>query len=263
MRILLTNDDGFDAAGLAALWEAVHALGDVTVTAIAPRNPHSGLGHVFTDRLTIRTADVSPLGKVHVVEGTPVDCICAAVHHPRLSRPDWVIAGINAGGNLGVDIYPSGTVAAARQAAIFGIPAVAVSQVVVAGKPIDWTRAARETADVLAALLRPGDPPSAGTDAKLHLLTRRALAEAPALSPPASPCWNVNLPDRADGQRITEVRVAAISRDPVHLDYELTELKDGGERLTYVGSYHNRPAGPGTDVEAAFGGAITLSRLPI
>ncbi len=263
MRIVLTNDDGFDAPGLAALWQAVDALGDVSVTVVAPLHTHSGCGHVFSERLLLHTNEVPTIGKVHVVDGSPADCVCAAVHHPRLAAPQWVIAGINAGGNLGVDIYPSGTVAAARQAAIFGIPAIAVSQLVVAGQPVDWQRATREAASVLAALVRPDEPPPPHADPDLHRLARQAVTEAPPWPEGTPPCWNVNLPYLPDGQAASHVRLAPISRDAVHLDYTMTDLEDGSQLLDYVGKYHDRPAGRGTDVEVTFGGAISLSQVPI
>jgi len=263
MRIVLTNDDGFDAPGLAALWDAVRRLGDVSMTVIAPRRPHSGRGHVFTERIRVTKIDVPPMGSVYVVDGTPVDCVCAAVHHPDLSRPDWVIAGINRGANLGVDIYTSGTVAAARQAAIFGIPAVAVSQLVWADRPDDWPRSTREAAAVLAALLRPADTPPPDVEADLYHAAVRGLEVNPPGPGDEAPCWNVNLPRLPDGRPTRQVRLVPLSRDPVHLDYTRVHLPDGGEELRYTGRYEARLASRGTDVEAVFGGAVAISRVPV
>ncbi len=175
MRIVLTNDDGFDAPGLTALWQAVSLLPAAEIEVIAPAESHSGKGHVLSKQITCRRRTIEPIGSVVVVEGTPVDCVCAALHLPDLARPDWILAGINRGSNLGVDQYNSGTVAAVRQAAIFGIPAIAVSQHVIPNEPDDWTRAAREAAAVLAAIMQPNQPPPPHVDTKLHALAHRAI----------------------------------------------------------------------------------------
>lgn len=161
MRILLTNDDGYDAPGILALWQALRPLPDLELEVIAPAESHSCKGHVFADSIRVRSGRLDPIGAIRIVDGTPADCVCAAMNLPGLARPDWVVAGINRGSNLGVDLYNSGTAAAARQAAIFGVPAIAISQLLRKGKPDDWPRTTREAAAILAAILTvnrsPGD----------------------------------------------------------------------------------------------------------
>jgi 5'-nucleotidase len=134
--LLLTNDDGIDAPGLAALAEAMRGLG-VRKT-VAPFGPYSGCAHsVSTHKpLTITRRDDDR----HAVEGTPGDCVRLALHHlvPELS---WVISGINAGGNLGTDVFHSGTVAAVREGVIHGRPGIAVSHYIARGRESDWARA--------------------------------------------------------------------------------------------------------------------------
>ena len=263
VRILLTNDDGFDAPGLAAGWRALSALPGAQIDVIAPACCHSGAGHVFSDKLRISRRQIEPMGQVLVVEGTPVDCVCAGVHLPGRPRPDWVVAGINRGSNLGVDVYTSGTVAAARQAAIFGLPAVAVSQLVRKPLPDDWQESIRQAAAVLAALIQPTAPPPPAVSLSIHAETRQAALAAPPGAGPA-PCWNVNLP-RPAGSPSTPlgVRLAPLSRDPIHLQYEHRPNPDGTETLHYVGSYVERPSSPGTDVEAAFSGFVTVTLIPL
>ena len=124
MRILVTNDDGWDAPGLAALKTLAGQIGDVYV--LAPRDPHSYAGHrVTTDGPLVLTETGA---REFTLSGTPADCVRVAIA-TLFPEIDWVLAGINRGGNLGADLFTSGTVAAAREAALLGRPAIAVSQV--------------------------------------------------------------------------------------------------------------------------------------
>uniref|UniRef100_A0A7C6A979 5'-nucleotidase SurE n=1 Tax=candidate division WOR-3 bacterium TaxID=2052148 RepID=A0A7C6A979_UNCW3 len=122
-NILITNDDGINAPGLFALYEAVKALGNVYV--VAPATDQSAASHSFTLRKPIKIREI----KKHwfSVEGTPTDCVLIAYHAILNKSIDLVISGINNGPNLGDDVLYSGTVAAAIEGAILGIPAMAVS----------------------------------------------------------------------------------------------------------------------------------------
>ncbi len=127
MRILITNDDGVLAPGLMALRRALSSLGDVYV--VAPERPRSGAGHAITLhkplRLTETTlADGAP---AWAASGTPSDCVTLALSAILDHRCDLVVSGINDGPNLGWDVTYSGTVAAAMEGAIFGVPSIAVS----------------------------------------------------------------------------------------------------------------------------------------
>ena len=136
--LLLTNDDGWDAPGLAALDRAAGTLGRPWI--VAPSGPISGCGHRVTTHgplVVTRAANGS-----FAVAGTPADCVRLALHH-LVPRPSWVLAGINAGGNLGTDIHYSGTVAAVREGAIHGVPGIALSQYHARGRAIDWRSAGR------------------------------------------------------------------------------------------------------------------------
>ena len=161
MNILLTNDDGIDAPGLAALAAACHdawpAAGRVIV--VAPKEPHSGCGHrVTTDRPLVLEQVGSD--RFHV-DGTPADCVrlaLATLFSESAPPLDWVLSGINAGGNLGVDIHHSGTVAAAREAALHGVKSLAVSHYHRREEPIDWQRAARWMTAILTSVVGRGGP---------------------------------------------------------------------------------------------------------
>jgi 5'-nucleotidase len=226
MKLLLTNDDGFDAPGLQALREAAGQLGEPVV--VAPAAAHSGCSHRVTTDQPIRVT-ARPTG--FVVEGTPADCVRVARH--RLA-PDaaWVLSGINSGGNLGADVYVSGTVAAVREAVLHGWPGVAVSQYRKRGVPLDWSRSAAWLVPVLRQLFaRPWTP---GT------------------------FWNVNLPHLEPGAGVPEMVECPLDLGPLPLSF-----RTDGELFHYDGDYHGRPRGPGTDVDVCFRGqiAVTLLRL--
>src|SRR5690606_17768279 len=123
--ILLSNDDGVAARGLRTLREALLAIGDVVT--VAPATEQSANSHSLTLSRPLRHREVEE--GVHSIDGTPADCIYVALYRERfLPRwPDLVVSGINHGYNLGTDVFYSGTVAAAREGALRGIPSIAFS----------------------------------------------------------------------------------------------------------------------------------------
>ena len=127
MRILITNDDGIGAPGIEALWRAVRDLGEVTV--VAPDSERSAVGHAITLADPLRVSDYAGPGGLigHAVSGTPADCVKIAVRAILESPPDLVLSGINQGANLGTNVLYSGTVSAATEAAMLGLPAAAFS----------------------------------------------------------------------------------------------------------------------------------------
>lgn len=126
MKILLTNDDGIHAPGLIALKEAFGALHDLTI--VAPSDERSAASHSISlrEKLYVQTYEENGMMH-HAVRGTPVDCVKYAIAQIEGFKPDLVISGINQGSNTGVSVYYSGTIAAAREAVINRIPAMAVS----------------------------------------------------------------------------------------------------------------------------------------
>jgi 5'-nucleotidase len=123
--ILVSNDDGYLAAGNRAVREALASVGDVYT--VAPLVDQSATSHSLSLDRALRRRQMEE--RVHAVDGTPADCIYVALFHPRIlpRRPDVVVSGINHGPNLGNDVHYSGTVAAAREGALRGIPAIAFS----------------------------------------------------------------------------------------------------------------------------------------
>ncbi|MEG8945744.1 5'/3'-nucleotidase SurE [Rosettibacter firmus] len=127
MKILITNDDGIDSAGIKALANEMKKIGEVTV--VAPRTEQSAVGHAITMKIPLRVIEYFNNGEFfgYAVEGTPADCVKIGIRNIMKSPPDIVISGINHGSNTAINIIYSGTVSAAREAAIMDIPSIAVS----------------------------------------------------------------------------------------------------------------------------------------
>lgn len=228
LKLLLTNDDGIEAEGLAALRAAATAVGKPMI--VAPQRCHSGGGHQVTTHQPIRVARHG--ADSFVTDGTPADCVRVALDR-LAAETDWVLAGINHGGNLGADLYMSGTAAAVREGVLHGKPGIAVSHYHRKGvDPLDWNRAARWLTPILRDLLnRPWRP---GT------------------------FWNVNLPHIAAGSAEPAIVDCPIDPSPLPVSYE-TE----GELLKYNGNYHERRRRPGTDIDVCFSGRISISLVSV
>ncbi|MBX7102942.1 MAG: 5'/3'-nucleotidase SurE [Gemmataceae bacterium] len=225
MKFLLTNDDGIDAPGLGALERAAALRG--TVRTVAPRDAHSGCSHVVTVH---RPLSVCPLDndRLHV-DGTPGDCSRLGLLH-LFPDTDWVLSGVNAGGNLGADIYLSGTVAAAREAALFGKPAVALSHFKRRDLEFDWER-------IVPWITR-----------VLEVITNRSHVPGTF--------WNVNLPHLPPGQADPKIIECSVDRNPLGVRYTVD-----GTSYRYAGDYHGRPRVPGSDVDVCFSGSIAITEL--
>jgi 5'-nucleotidase len=224
MKLLVTNDDGIDAAGIAALLAAARAVGEPVV--VAPAGPQSGVSHAVTTGTAVRV-EQRPDG--HAVFGTPADCVRVGLLR---IVPDarFVLAGVNHGGNLGADVYYSGTVAAVREAVLHGWTGVALSQYKKKTLPFDWERTARWAERVLAELLaRP---------------VRRGAF------------YNVNFPHLAADDADPEVVFCPLDPHPLPLSYRHEETG-----LVYDGNYHLRERQPGADVEVCFTGRIAVTEL--
>jgi 5'-nucleotidase len=223
--IVLTNDDGFDAPGLEALRRVLDPVAR-TVT-VAPDRPQSGVGHRVTTKTPLRLVEAEP-GR-HRLDGTPADCARLAL--TRLyPEAEWLVSGINRGGNMGIDTFISGTVAAAREAAVLGKKAVSISQYLAPGGTVDWHLTGLRAAAALRRLL--ARPPGPGA------------------------FWNVNLPQPDHGG--IELDMVFCELDPNPLDVRFEE-SDGG--YIYAGNYQSRRRSPGTDVSVCFGGAVAVTRI--
>lgn len=227
LKIVVTNDDGYDQPGLAALVESVKALAEVWV--VAPATPQSNVGHRVTMREPIRVDQ--PDRHTYVVHATPADCARLAVKQ-LVPDVDWVIAGINPGANLGSDVYQSGTVAAAREAAILGIRAMAVSQYIAPDWTVDWPAAQVQVVRIIAAILKK------------------------ELSP--GQFWNINLPSPITAGSVLTTQTCPLDKHPHRYQY----IEDSGI-YRYQGIIHDRPRSVGSDVDVCFGGMISVTLMEI
>lgn len=127
MKILVCNDDGIGADGIYHLAESLSKIGEVTV--IAPLTEQSAVGHAITMKVPLRIYEYNIRNKFdgYAVDGTPADCVKIGITHILKEMPDIVVSGINHGSNTAISIIYSGTVSAAREAAIMGCPAIAIS----------------------------------------------------------------------------------------------------------------------------------------
>jgi len=127
LKILVSNDDGIDSAGIAALQKSLSEIAEVTV--VAPRFEQSAVGHGITMQIPVRVTEYYKNGNFfgYAVDGTPADCIKMGIRNILKESPDLVVSGINNGSNTAINIIYSGTVSAAREAAIMDVPSIAVS----------------------------------------------------------------------------------------------------------------------------------------
>jgi 5'-nucleotidase len=226
MTVILTNDDGIDAPGIQALLKAVNGK---NVIIAAPKDHQSGCGHQVTTTRPIKLQRRSDIE--YAIAGTPADCVRIAITQicPNVK---FVLSGINAGGNLGVDAYISGTVAAVREAAMRGIPGIAISQYRKGKLNFDWDVAAEFTSAVIADLLKlPLEPGS---------------------------FWNVNLPHLQPREAKPEVVFCQPCTKPLPANYRLE-----GDDFYYVGEYGKRDRTPGSDVDVCFSGNIAITQLRV
>lgn len=231
MTIILTNDDGIDAAGISALQRATELAFGTKGAIAAPSRQYSGCGHQVTtnEPITIHQRDEHS----YAIAGSPADCVRVAIAH-LYSDVNLVLSGINHGGNMGVDVYMSGTVAAVREAAFHNIPAIAISHYQNRRREFDWNWAAQTTALIIKQLLEIKLPPQS--------------------------YWNVNLPhlDVADHGNIPEIVFCKKAQQPLPLGFKVA-----GNQVTYAGQYHLRDRTPDTDVDVCFSGKIAVTQMHV
>lgn len=154
MKILLTNDDGIQAPGIAAMYRQLVGLGEVFV--VAPESGQSAAAHGITVQRPIAVSRIHVHNEFHgySVDGRPADCVKLGVQELVGGKPDLVVSGINDGANVSINVLYSGTVAAAADGAFFGIPSIAVS--LEHGDELDFDRAAGIAAKLIGTLLQQG-----------------------------------------------------------------------------------------------------------
>jgi len=230
MRILLSNDDGYFAPGITLLAEMLAPLAEITV--VAPERDRSGASNSLTlDRpLMVRRAQ----GRVHFVNGTPTDCVHLAVTGLLKELPDIVISGINHGANMGDDTIYSGTVAAATEGFLLGIPSIAISLVAEGGGHLHT--AGRIAVDLVSRF-------------------QRRPFEQPVL-------LNVNVPDVEHGQ-LRGIQITRLGRrhkaEPV-----VKSVTPRGEKVYWIGAAGGaQDAGEGTDFHAIANSRVSVTPLQV
>jgi 5'-nucleotidase len=227
MTFILTNDDGIDAPGIAALRRALEqATGDSGII-VAPNAHLSGCSHQFNTKSPITIE--ARTERDYAIGGTPADCTRVGLG-PICPEARFVLSGINAGGNLGSDIHVSGTVAAVREAAILRKPGIAMSHYIHRGREIDWDAATRLAAKVLIALL---DRPL-----------------------PTGAFWNVNLPHPGPDDPDPDLIFCDSCTQPLPTAFQVQD-----NQFRYVGKYGERDRDPGADVDVCFSGNVAITQI--
>ncbi len=235
MQILLTNDDGIYAPGLAAMERALSRLGDVCV--VAPAVEQSGVGHSITFLSPLMAKEVfdGERRRGFAVEGSPADCVKLGVAEFCPRRPDLLVSGINGGLNLGINVLYSGTVAGATEGAVFGITSVAVS--LEYDEHAKFDRAAAMAVGLIKQILE-------HEDAADHNL------------------YNINIPTAAF-ERPTEVRVVPMATVGWPAEFDRRVDPKGRRYYWAMGTPAVPEAGELTDLEAWQQGFVTLTPLRI
>jgi len=226
--ILISNDDGYDATGIRILWEALEPIGEVYV--IAPSEEQSASSHSLTLRAKIRSEKVRD--RHYRVSGTPTDCVLLGCSRLVGRRPDLIVSGINHGPNMGEDVTYSGTVAAAIEGTILGVPSLAISSL---QRSIESTK-------------------------EIGRIARTVVESALRLGVPEDCLLNVNIPDPRvapiEGIRITKLG----SR---HYENLLTEEQDEDGSIYYTvgGEEPVWKADDGSDISAVRKGYVSVTPL--
>lgn len=231
MHLLLTNDDGIFAPGLAALYKRIRQLGKVTVA--APSNAQSGAGHAISlNEIRCQNVDIEGLFKGYSIDGSPADCVKVALNQLISDEPvDLVISGMNHGANVGINVFYSGTVAGAIEAAFYNLPAIAVSAAF--DEPMEFEAAAEYAFKVINQL----------TDL------------------PCGRVANLNIPRLSKGQP-KEVLVVPQSIHGFEEEYQIRTDDTGQHVYKLTGGSHRDPHDSGwTDTTALLAGYITLTCL--
>lgn len=231
-RILLTNDDGIDAPGLAVLEEIAAELAH-EVWVVAPEHDQSGVSHAVSLHHPLRVVDYGP--RRFGINGTPGDCAVMGICHLMPTPPDLLLSGVNRGGNLGMETVFSGTVGGAMTAMLVGVRAIALSQVWSDRDNVHWDTARRLAPGVITQLL--------------------------AFGWSADTCLNVNFPDRAaedvgpltvarQGPGVLQGMLVETRTDPRGIPYHWLNFRRGP-----------RPQGPDADTDVIEAGGIAVTPI--
>lgn len=233
MNILVTNDDGIDSPGIYALAMELRSLG--TVHVIAPDRQQSAVGHALTVSSPLRATPFHREGELfgYAVTGTPADCVKLGISTLLEKKPDILVSGINHGANTSINVLYSGTVSAATEGMMMGVPSVAVSLDSFA-YDVDCRPAAKYAAKIV-----------------------RRMQE---ITLPAGTLLNVNVPAIAE-EEIKGIRVTAQGSGMWHDTYERRRDPMGREYFWLAGTYYPTAGEPGSDDAALHDGYVALTPI--
>jgi len=234
MLFLVTNDDGYLAPGIKALARALDSVGDVVV--VAPDREQSATSHSLTLHHPLRIRQTAD-NEYHV-DGTPTDCVMLAVSALLEQQPDFVFSGINHGGNMGEDILYSGTVSAAMEGTILGIPSIAIS------------------------LSRGNEQWIEGYESVVRRLAEEIAQEPVDETFPADTLLNINLPDR-DPNDVRGIKVTSLGKR-MYKDPVVTDVDPHGKPYYWIGGGAPTWEGPeGSDFLAVQAGYISITPIQL
>ena len=241
MKILISNDDGYQATGIVALHEALKDIPGVDVEVVAPEQNNSAKSNALTlhSPMYVQTA----ANGFRYINGTPADCVHIAMTGLLGYRPDLVVSGINNGANMGDDTIYSGTVGAAMEGYLFGIPAIAFSQTEKGWTQID--AAARRAREMVEQLLPLVEVVAAGAS-------------------PTMPPWllNVNIPN-LPYEQLKATRVTRLGRRHA-AERVITQTSPRGETMYWIGGAGPaKDEGEGTDFHATKQGCVVVTPLHV
>jgi 5'-nucleotidase len=236
LKILISNDDGINAIGIKALAVAMQELGEVYV--IAPERNQSATGHAVTMHTPLRRNKVELFGdKINAwwVNGTPADCIKLGVENLMKDKPDLIVSGINMGENLGTDVIYSGTVSAAVEGAIFGIPSIAFSYE--DHNATDMTAVGIAAKDICKQILAHGIP-------KDHI-------------------FNVNIPKFQNPNEIKGIKTCKLGKKIYKNNFEVRKDPNGNDYYWLAGELIEMPEDANTDIFAVKNKYISITPIDI
>ena len=238
MNILLTNDDGYDAPGIHAAYNALSGLGAVHV--IAPATERSACSHMITLGRPINVERLShpDFGAMCAIDGTPADCVRLGVAELLEQPIDLVVSGVNRGANAGVDVFYSGTIAGAREGAILGIMSIAVSHAVRAEVEIDWVAASEITG----------------------FMVRRLIGE----KLPGPGLWSVNLPAPLPADARNHIHRVPLATQPTPMEFDRADSGTGEAiEFQYGAPYWTRDVQSPSDYSVIRAGGIAVTAIPL
>jgi 5'-nucleotidase len=241
LRVLLTNDDGIEAEGLQVLRRALTTLADIRLGVVAPDDNQTAMGRAITFRrpLWVSEIDFGDGTVGYACDGTPVDCVrLASLGLIEDFEPDLIVSGINHGANLGDDITYSGTVAAALEGVILGIPAIAVSAQTMRREP-DFRRGPTYNFAAAAAF------------------TARLVDRLDDVPLPTGTLLNVNVP----AGEVQGVEVTRLGKRVYHDQLDLIEEDTGRKLYRVYGDSPLHDDEPGTDLSAVSAGRVAVTPL--